>query len=233
MVSFSLQKRNKCYKNLIRIFCYNNIMDYNTENIKTYEALAEEYEKNVSNYFESTEEAVKNISNYLTTGKEILDVGCGVGLGTKLLIDKGFSLTAIDISPKMIEYTKKRNPNSSNITDDFLEYQFEKKFDAIFSMAFIHLFPKNIADLVLKKMYKLLKKDGILYIGTTVSDKSKEGFELKKDSFFPNGQQKRYRKHWTENELLDSLQRVGFKYKNRYHINDPKNKIWMDFLMIK
>lgn len=208
-------------------------MDYNTENIKTYEALAEEYEKNVSNYFESTEEAVKNISNYLTTGKEILDVGCGVGLGTKLLIDKGFSLTAIDISPKMIEYTKKRNPNSSNITDDFLEYQFEKKFDAIFSMAFIHLFPKNIADLVLKKMYKLLKKDGILYIGTTVSDKSKEGFELKKDSFFPNGQQKRYRKHWTENELLDSLQRVGFKYKNRYHINDPKNKIWMDFLMIK
>jgi 2-polyprenyl-3-methyl-5-hydroxy-6-metoxy-1,4-benzoquinol methylase len=208
-------------------------MDYNTENIKAYESLAEEYEKNISKYFLSTKEAVENIAPSITTGKEVLDVGCGVGLGTMMLIEKGFSLTSIDISPKMITFVKKRNPSATTITGEFLEYTFKKKFDAIFAMAFIHLFPKNIAQLILEKMHTLLKEDGVLYIGTTISDKSKEGFELKRDAFFPNGQQKRYRKHWTEEELLDSLQKAGFKYKHKYHIDDPRKKVWMDFLMTK
>lgn len=208
-------------------------MNYTTENIKTYESLAEEYEKNISNYSVSTKKAVDNIIPCITTGKDILDIGCGVGLGTMMLVDKGFSLTAIDISPKMIAYTKRRNPKSTTIVGDFFEYPFKKKFDAIFAMAFIHLFPKNIAELNIEKMYKLLKKGGVLYIGTTLSNNSSEGFELKKDSFFPNGKQKRYRKHWTEEELQTSLQNAGFKYKETYYINDPRNKIWMDFLMIK
>jgi SAM-dependent methyltransferase len=208
-------------------------MNFNAENIKTYEALAQEYEKNIPKYSVSTKEAVEKLIPGITTGKGVLDIGCGVGLGTMMLISKGFSVTSIDISPKMIEFTRSRNPKAITIVGDFLEYKFKKEFDAIFAMAFIHLFPKEIAELNLKKMYDLLKEGGALYIGTTLSHISKEGFELKNDSFFPNGGKKRYRKHWTEQELLESLQKAGFKYKSKYHIDDPRNKTWMGFLMSK
>jgi len=40
-------------------------------------------------------------------------------------------------------------------------------------------------------MYKLIKPGGFLYIGTTKSDVSKEGWELKKDSFFPESVEKK------------------------------------------
>lgn len=208
-------------------------MNFNSGNIKTYEALAQEYERNIPKYSVSTKEAVDKLIPSITTGKEVLDIGCGVGLGTMMLINQGFSVTSIDISPKMVEFTKSRNPKATTIVGDFLGYKFNGEFDAIFAMAFIHLFPKEIAELNLKKMYSLLKEGGVIYIGTTLSHIRKEGFELKNDSFFPNGEEKRYRKHWTEQELLASLQSAGFKYIDKYHIKDPRNKVWMGFLMIK
>lgn len=39
-------------------------------------------------------------------GKAVLDVGCGPGLYSKRLVELGASVTAIDVSPKMIEHAK-------------------------------------------------------------------------------------------------------------------------------
>ena len=199
----------------------------------TYDVLAKEYEYRTKDYFDPTMKAVGYLASQVTTGKEVLDIGCGVGLGTKMLNDMGFSLTAIDISPQMVMFARKRNPKSRIIKGNFLTYKFRKKFDAIFSMAFIHLFPKDNAETILKKMFNLLKKGGILYFGTTKSAKSREGWQIKKDSFFPNSRQKRYRKHWTENELFESIVKVGFTFKKRHLIKDPRGKIWMDFVVQK
>jgi len=208
-------------------------MDYIVDNTITYESLADAYENNVSKYLYSTKKAINFFTPNITTGKEILDIGCGVGLATELLSQQGFKLTSIDISPKMVKYTKNRNPNSNVITGDFLKYKFKHKFDAIFAMAFIHLFPKEAAELVLRKMNALLNNDGALFIGTTLSNISTEGLEVKKDSFFPNGKWKRYRKHWTEEELLSSLQKERFKFKQKYYINDPRKKVWIGLLVLK
>jgi 2-polyprenyl-3-methyl-5-hydroxy-6-metoxy-1,4-benzoquinol methylase len=202
-------------------------------NRSTYDILAKEYEYRTKDYFKPTIKAVRYLASQVTTGKEVLDVGCGVGLGTKMLNDMGFNLTAIDISSEMVKFAKMRNPRSRIIKGNFLTYKFRKKFDAIFSMAFIHLFPKNNAEAILKKMFNLLKKGGILYFGTTKSATSREGWQIKRDSFFPNSQQKRYRKHWTEDELFESITKAGFTFKKRHLINDPRKKIWMDFVVQK
>ncbi|MCX6704801.1 MAG: methyltransferase domain-containing protein [Candidatus Woesebacteria bacterium] len=208
-------------------------MDYITLNKKVYDCLAGDYEQKVNNYFASTQKAVGFFAPYIKTGRKVLDVGCGVGLGTELLINKGFALTSMDVSTEMLRYCKKRNPKSDIIAADFLAYPFNEKFDAVFALAFIHLFPKKVAEEVLAKILNILKPGGVLYVGTTVSRVSSEGWEIKKDAFFPNSEQKRFRKHWTKKELKNSLLKTGFSIKDSYLINDPRKKVWMDFVVSK
>lgn len=202
------------------------------ENRKTYDFLAQNYESIVNKNFRATKEAVEVMAP-LIIGEECLDIGCGVGLSTKMLSDSGLIMTGIDISPKMIAFAKKRNLQAKFIIGDFLQYRFEQKFGGVFSMAFIHLFPKKVAIEILKKVYKLLNKGGFFYFGTTVSEKSSEGWEAKNDSFFPKNIRRRYRKHWVEEELEDILKEVGYNIVNIYHIDDPRGKVWMDYLVKK
>ena len=210
-------------------FLIDEIVDGNR---KTYDFLAQNYESVVSENFKATKEAVEALAS-LVKGEECLDIGRGVGLSTKMLSDSGLIMTGIDISPKMIELAKKRCLRVKFITGDFLQYQFEQKFKGVFSLAFIHLFPKEVAVEILKKVYMLLDIDGFFYFGTTVSKKSSEGWEIKSDIFFPKNIKRRYRKHWMEDELKDILKEVGFNIVKIYHIDDPRGKIWMDFLVKK
>ena len=203
------------------------------QHAKVYDTLADDYEKNIPNYYEPTRTAIEILAKNLPPSANILDVGCGAGLASELLYNKGFKITSMDLSPNMIAYTKKRNPNGRAVVGDFLTHKFQEEFDAIIALAFIHLFPKKTAKTIVKKMYKLIKPGGFLYIGTTKSDVSKEGWELKKDSFFPESVEKRYRKHWTEDELKETLCGGGFKFKELHLIDDPRHKTWMDFLMLR
>jgi len=200
---------------------------------KVYDVLAAEYERNIPNYYDSTKEAIEILYRSTANGTKVLDVGCGSGLATKLLLDKGLEVTAIDLSPKMVEYAKERNPAAHIIQGDFLNYPFAENFDAVIALAFIHLFPKDIATQAFVKISNLLKPSGLLYVGTTKSEISREGWELKQDAFFPKSIEKRYRKHWTVEELEVTLQQSGFKIKELHLIEDPRNKTWMDFLAIK
>ncbi len=208
--------------------------DYLIRHKEVYDNLVDEFEHKADLSLPSMSNVVDFFTPHITTGKEILDVGCGVGLETKLLQDKGYNVTAIDLSPKMVEHTKKRNPNARVIQGDFVTYPFKRKFDAVFSIAFIHLFPKVDALKVLKKMFSLLKNGGVLFVSTTMSKESKEGWEIKKDSLFPNSNQTRYRKHWTSDELYSTLLDTGFVFKDkRIAYDDPRRKKWIDFVMQK
>ena len=209
-------------------------MDYLTKHTKVYDNLAEEYEQKALVTLSSFSNIVNFFSPNVTSGKDVLDIGCGVGMETKLLCDKGFNVIAIDLSPKMVEHTKKRNPEAKVIQGDFLQYSFDRKFDGIFSIAFIHLFPKKDAIKVFEKMFFLLKKDGAMYLTTPLFEKSEEGWELKNDKFFPNSRQVRYKKHWTESELHSTLLDVGFVLKDKRVVEtDPRGKKWVDFVVRK
>ncbi len=65
------------------------------------------------------------------SGKRILEVGCGTGWLSQRLKSFG-SVTAIDLSPKAIEYAAAHDPESEYIAADFLEYDFaDTRFDVI------------------------------------------------------------------------------------------------------
>ena len=136
----------------------------------------------------------------------------------------------IELSPKMAEFAKRRNPNPKIIVGDFLTEDFAEPFDGIIALALIHLFPKEEAMKVLRKMHDMLVPGGTLYIGTTESAESSEGWEVKEDY---SGKHRRFRKHWTEAEFRRALEEAGFEVLKLHRITDPFGKKWMDFVAQK
>jgi len=66
--------------------------------------------------------------------KTLLDGGCGTGLFTKRAIERKAKVTSIDIAPKLVELTKKKNPDTNGIEASLLNLPFENDtFDYVIS----------------------------------------------------------------------------------------------------
>ncbi|MFA5157631.1 MAG: methyltransferase domain-containing protein [Patescibacteria group bacterium] len=101
---------------------------------------------------------------YLIPGGNILDVGCGPGRDANYFKQKGFEIEGVDLSEKMIELAQKNYPDIKFSVADMrrLDYPAEN-FDGIFfSFSLIHL-PKADVPSVITKVYKILKKGGIIF----------------------------------------------------------------------
>ena len=198
-------------------------------NKNAYEQAANEYQERIKDYKVSDIRIMQPFIDYIKSkfkDAKILELGPGSGLGLKILSKAGFKTTAIEISPKMIEVAKQTSPETEFINDDFLSHDFENsKYEGIFAKAFIHLFPKSEAKKVLTKIKNLLNKDGAAYITTTLHNASDEGFMEKEDY---SNKPRRFRKKWTERELLETIGLSGFKIVlKEHHIEEKRNKLWI------
>jgi 2-polyprenyl-3-methyl-5-hydroxy-6-metoxy-1,4-benzoquinol methylase len=97
--------------------------------------------------------------------QHILEIGCGIGTFSRLLSTRAELVTAIDLSPKMIETAKNLSKSQTNIDfqiADVLETSFpDEHFDAIVSVATFHHLP---LEQILPKLKKALKPGGKLLI---------------------------------------------------------------------
>ncbi|MDO8055939.1 MAG: class I SAM-dependent methyltransferase [Candidatus Hermodarchaeota archaeon] len=70
-------------------------------------------------------------------GKHVLDAGCGPGLYAEMLLAKGAMVTAIDVSPKMIQFAKQRVGNRATIRhanlEEPLDFLADRSVDLVFS----------------------------------------------------------------------------------------------------
>ena len=93
----------------------------------------------------------------------ILDLGCGTGEPlAKFFIEKGYRLTGIDVSQKMIELCQERFPGQNFLVADMRTIALKKQFDAIIAWdSFFHL-----SGIDQRAMFKIfvshLKSGGIL-----------------------------------------------------------------------
>ncbi|GIV33649.1 MAG: hypothetical protein KatS3mg031_1184 [Chitinophagales bacterium] len=96
---------------------------------------------------------------------DLLDVGCGEGRGTDLLMQKCRSYTAVDKIEEVIERLKKKYPSAQFIAGHIPPFPFEdNRFDSVVSFQVI----EHIEDdqLFMREIHRVLKPGGIAVLTT-------------------------------------------------------------------
>ncbi|MGY4893481.1 MAG: class I SAM-dependent methyltransferase [Candidatus Saccharimonadota bacterium] len=197
----------------------------------TYNSLADDYESRVETYRSVTTHALLPFISVLPAGSKVLDIGCAVGYVVEILRAHQLNAEGVDIADAMIEYARKRNPGVRFVVGDFLETPYEAgEFDAVVLYAFLHLFPKEIAIQCIERILTITKNNGVIFVGTTKSATSSEGFEEKSDY---DSSAKRFRKRWTKEELEVLFSEHDLAILNYEENTDEFGKVWMDFVVQK
>ena len=93
----------------------------------------------------------------------ILDIGCGPGVKSEYISSKGFRVTGMDFSEKMIEIAKREVKGVDFFTGDIYDLDlYQNKFDGIFAQAVLLHIPKEKVTEVLEKFKNKLNPNGIL-----------------------------------------------------------------------
>lgn len=172
--------------------------------IDSYNKTAEEYYKIVSS-FELLPELEKFVSLIDENGI-ILDLGCGPGHHSRVFLESGFNVKGVDLSTEMIAIAKKEVVDGDFEVMDIQHLKFKSdSFDGIWASASLLHIPKNNLKIVLKNLYIILAKEGILYI----SLKKGFGSEILKDTRY--GGVGKFYVYYQSEEIKNALNEVGFE----------------------
>ncbi len=133
-----------------------------------YNLAADVYDEN-ENYLNSFEQGEFIPLLGALADKKVLDVGAGTGRLSLPLVNRGAHVTALDVSPKMLELVKKKNSKIITVVADAESLPFEKETFDIVTAAFliVHLKdPTRFFD----EAYRVLKDGGILVV-TNINQK--------------------------------------------------------------
>lgn len=142
----------------------NNIKNWKEITKSTYDSHAEEFASFSTIFRGKLEKWINYFSSKFPEGSSILDIGCGGGRDSLFLANKGFLITGIDFSEKLIEIVKKRVPSGRFLVMDFEKLSFpQNSFDGIWACASLYHLPKENLLGVLKKINLVLKKGGLFF----------------------------------------------------------------------
>lgn len=150
-------------------------MDYKKIVKQGYDQCAQKYLNERESF--TTQKNIKDLSKKLPKGAEILDIGCGASVPIdKLLIENGFHVTGIDISPEQIKLAKINNPTGKFIVKDMTEIDFPMdSFDAVVSFYAIFHIKREEHQNLFHKIFSFVKPNGYLLV--TMGSSEWEGIE--------------------------------------------------------
>jgi len=173
------------------------IKNYKNITKNVYEKYAKEYEENTKDYHKYIQKELEIFLKNLK-GKRVLDVGSGPGRDSFYFKKKGLEPLCIDLSEKMIGLCKEKGLNAEVMDIESMNFE-GNSFDGIWAYTSLIHVPKKKMKNVLRKIYEILKPDGIFFIGMT--EGSFEGME--EDEKYSG--EKRFKVYYTEKELLKIL----------------------------
>ena len=146
---------------------------------------------------------------------KILELGCGDAELSLALVELGYSVSGVDISPTAIEWAKEkaadRNLKADFYVGDVLNMEFDdNSFDIVVDSHCLHCIIGKDRDFFLKEAKRILKKDGLLIGNTmcdTISDDIKEYLNDKRE-MIKNGVVGRY--IGRSKDIVDEFKNVGF-----------------------
>jgi len=185
-------------------------------------------------------------------GDPILELGCGAGRITIPLAEKGYEITALDYSAKMIDELKRESANLTNllpIVGDMQDFNFEKKFKFVFISysSFQLLLSREQQEKCLNLIYDHLEENGVVGfdIAACVCEGDDEQVEvpLYTAQFLPNNSQitmySSYKtdrlnmiRHWSDEYVEYRKDGSQESYINHISLKDC-NPDYMHFLMEK
>jgi len=172
---------------------------------KSYDKIAQEYTKQHGYDEQLSVPSLKKFLAFLPTQAEVLDIGCGGGQDSKFLADNGCSVLGIDVSKEMIKLAKKFAPKMNFKIADIMKMSSSNKYDGIWCCRVFHHISMNEQDKFLDKIKSLLKKDGVLFLTSVVSDK-KSDYEA-----FDSGNDGLLKKRLTAKSFKNLLVQRNFK----------------------
>lgn len=113
----------------------------------------------------------------INSASNVLEIGIGTGQATLPILDKGCSVTAIELGDKLAEYTKQKFSDYKNfniINTAFQDFECPShSFDLIFSASAFHWIPEEIGY---TNVCKMLKSGGIFarFANHPYKDKERE-----------------------------------------------------------
>lgn len=175
------------------------------------------------------------IFNYIDYKEDIkyLELGPGDGFVLKYFSNQKLDTYAIENSEEMIKICKTNSPNTKIIEDNILNVKLNSNtFDIVFAGSFIHLFPLDDANIVMRKVYDWLKKEGIFFAYTTCHNKDEEGYYSKIKEIYSN-KNKRFRHRYTKESFNELFANNGFIVLEHYYISEPENNREWQFVLSK
>lgn len=189
-------------------------------NLAAYQALADDYR-------ETSPQRLQHAARWLrdpqrgTPLKPIaaghaLDIGCADGSHAFLLADRGYNVTAVDFSPRMIGLARAREtqpsggPRPTFLEGEFLKAEFfdatgestplDQGFELVVANAFVHLFPRPADEDVVRQALDLVAPGGLALFSTTIED-------IRDEDFFPKPRMdgtavERWRGHYPKDDFL-------------------------------
>lgn len=98
----------------------------------------------------------------LDKSKTVLEIGVGTGRIAAKVAHLCKSFTGIDISEKTVIIARENINNGNIICGDFLDYEFDKTFDVVYSsLTFMHFKDKHKA---FENVYKVLNDKGVFVL---------------------------------------------------------------------
>lgn len=149
------------------------------------------------------------------SGKDVLEVGCGRGIGTELIFERFGAKTvrSIDLDPSMVRLAKQRLSRFSNsvlkvsVGDVSQIDAQDGSFDAVFDFGIIHHVPDW--QKAITEIFRVLKPGGQFYFEEVTSHALERWFYRK---FLEHPIDNRF----SGSQFVEELERQGLAVGNRY-----------------
>ncbi|MEO1428506.1 MAG: class I SAM-dependent methyltransferase [Cyanobacteria bacterium J06632_19] len=155
-----------------------------------------------------------------------LVIGCGLGDDAEILAQKGFNVTAFDISPTAIDWCKQRFPDSTvnYVVADLFDLDSSQNwignFDFVFEARTIQSLPLSVRWQAMKAVAQLVAPEGTLLVVTVTRDTPEEPsgppypLSLEEVDYFPKlGLQEIKRNSYSEkNSRFPKRLRIEYRY---------------------
>lgn len=139
---------------------------------------------------------------HLPQSAQILDVCCGAGHLANKLLQKGYQVTGIDGSERLIQYARNNAPNAKFILDDVRDFKLPSSFHGVISTDYGLNHVIDIAELtkVFKNIYTALLPNGLFM------------FDLSLD--------RRYQSDWNNSMLGDIKDEYAWALRRSYNLEE-------------